>query len=282
MDKLVSKLHCHSLKLALIAGLLINSVWSGYTVAAEVLHFGVIPIKRASTTYEMFLPLTVYLSRELGIEVKLKIGKNYETTIDDLGKDVTQVAYLGPAGYAEASAKYSIEAIVKPLLKGRPFYTSIIITKEGSGIRSVADIKGKKFAFGSIKSTSSHLMPRSILAAEGITLSDLSKYSYTGSHSNVAKSVLVGIFDAGGIMKSVAEEFKDKGLVYLKESNPIPEFPVVVKKSMDPNLKAKLIKALLALKDPAVIGKINKKFTGFTRAADADYNVIRSMQKNLK
>jgi len=270
-----------SLKGVLVAGVLLASIGISPVIAAETLQLGVIPLKPASTMNKMFKPLAAYLSKELGVEVKLRIGKDYNATVEDLGKGVIQIAYLGPATYAEASAKYPVEAIAKPLLKGKPTYTSIIITKKGSGINSVADIKGKKFAFGSKKSTSSHLMPRSILAGAGIQLSDLGKYSYTGSHPNVAKAVLAGAFDAGGIMDAVAAEYKDKGLEYIKVSDPIPEFPIAVKKDMDSGMKAKIKKALLALNDPAIIGKINKKFTGFASAQDSDYDVIRTMQKNL-
>jgi phosphonate transport system substrate-binding protein len=266
------------------------SVFSGFPAvlgAAEVIHFGVIPLQGPAIMIQKFTPLADYLSKEVGVPVKLMVGKDYQATMDDIGKNNVQMAYLTPTTYPKAD-KQNPEAAVQPIVKfkegGKATYRSAIIVRAGSTIASLSELKGKKFAFGSEQSTSSHLMPRSMLIAAGIDINkDLKEIKFTGSMGNVANAVAAGMMDAGGLQETVAEQNEKQGRVkILVRSGEIPQFPICVNKHLSKELLAKIETALLKL-DSAIpdgqkiLTSIDDKLTGSEKAVSADYDIIRDM-----
>lgn len=266
------------------------SLFSAIPVKAqEALNFGVIPLENQEIMFQKFIPLTKYLSQELGVEVNLVIGKNYLDTMDAIGKNKIQIAYLTPTTYPKSARLHGtagIEPLVRFQKKGSGTYRSCIIAPIDSSIETIADLKGQKFAFGNKNSTSSHLMPRSILAGAGVQFEDI-KAEYLGTHSNVAAAVSVEQFSGGGVKESVANKFaEDEEVKIIAISDPIPQFPICVNKHVTSDLKTRIIAAFDKLNDgttnsKAVMQAINKGFTGVEKTASGDYDVIRTMIDNL-
>jgi phosphonate transport system substrate-binding protein len=117
----------------------------GALEAAEVIQFGVIPLQSPAVMLQKFTPLAEYLSREVGVPVKLMIGKDYQATMDDIGKNNVQMAYLTPTTYPKAE-KQNPEAAIRPIVKfqesGSATYRSCIIVRAGSQIAGLPEIKG--------------------------------------------------------------------------------------------------------------------------------------------
>ena len=251
-----------------------------------ILKFGVIPLESPAEMFMRFTPLAEYLSKKLGRRVDLKLAMDFEETVDAIGQNVTQLCFMTPSTYVEANRKFGVDVIVKALRDGKPYQHSVIITSAEKGINSVGELKGMSFAFGDFYSTSSHIVPRAILLEAGVDLKDLSYYDYLGHHDDVAKAVLKGEFDAGGIMEDTAYKFKDQGLKFLKISEDIPEFNVCVNKSLSKEEVSMLRSALTALSDTSaegglVLKSIAKAYTGFTEAKDEDYNSVKAMMLKL-
>lgn len=257
----------------------------------NVIHFGVIPLENPSTMQKKFIPLAKYLEKATGVPVHIVVGKDYQATMDDIGRNRVQIAYLTPTTYPKVERQYP-EAAITPIMKfkksGKATYRSCIIIKSGTSFSDIAGLKGKKFAFGSKDSTSSHLMPRSMLVGAGINIDkDLAGYQYTGSHTNVANAVAVGFFDAGGVKESVAEKFAKEGRVeILAKSGDIPQFPICANKYLSKEMLDKITDSLLTLdgnnaEDKVVLTAINKKFTGSEKATSGDYDIIRDMIQHL-
>ena len=259
------------------------------TQASNTLSFGVIPLESQDIMFKKFVPLAKYLEKELGMKVELVIGKDYQDTMDAIGANKVQMAYLTPTTYPKSKKQNpdsDIRSLVRFQSKGHGTYRSCIIVPIDSDTEAVADLKGKKFAFGSKNSTSSHRMPRSILAAKGIQFEDI-QAEYLGSHSNVAAAVSAEQFAGGGVKESVAEKFAaNEEVRILEKSAPIPEFPICINKHVSSELETKILAAFKELNNGSddaktVMTAINKKYTGVEDAKDEDYDVIRTMILNL-
>lgn len=249
--------------------------------AVRLQLFGVTPLESARVMAEKFNPLVKHINNKLNRDFHVKVGSSYEETVNDLGKGITLLAYLTPTLYLEAREKYGVRPLVVPLEKGEPYYRSAIVTAEGSGVDMVADLRGKKFAFGSSKSTGSFVMPLKMLSDSGITLDDLEGHDYLGSHEKVAKAVLEGVYHGGGLMESVAEKYVSQGLKILDTSEKIPQFPICVSPVVDEKQVERYRLFFTSVKESEVLEPIGK-VTGFTEIYDKDYNVIREMLKKLK
>ena len=84
----------------------------------------------------------------------------------------------------------------------------MFITQTNSGIKRLADLKGKQVSFGSQSSTSGHLMPRSFLLEAGIDPDkDFKRVAYSGAHDATIASVVSGRVDAAALDITVWRKF---------------------------------------------------------------------------
>ncbi len=154
---------------------------------------------------QIYSPFLKYLEKTTGRRFRIRFTRKYEDTVENLGKGITHFASLGTVSYVIGEEKYGIKYLVSGVNhEGDPRYHSVIFSTPDSIINTVRDIRGQCFSFGSKMSTQGHLIPRKMLEDEGITLDNLGRFIYTGSHINSVKAVLNGECDAGGIQDILA------------------------------------------------------------------------------
>jgi phosphate/phosphite/phosphonate ABC transporter binding protein len=253
---------------------------------ANVLRMGIIPLESPAVMFKRFSPLAEYLGKKLYRRIDLKVAVDFQGAINDIGQGLTQFCFMTPSTYVEAHKKHGVRVLVKALNNGKPYQHSVIVSRNDSGINAVEETRGRSFAFGDPHSTSSHIVPRGMLLEAGVTIDDLLFYNYLGHHDDVAKAVLSGDFDAGGIMESTAYKFQDKGLKLIKFSEDIPEFNICVSGSLDMKTVAELKDALISINDStpegsAILKSINQSYTGFMEASDEDYNNVMTMMSKI-
>lgn len=255
-------------------------------VSAKLLRLGVVPIENPSEMFKKFTPLAEYLTKKLKIRIDLKVAVDFQGAVRDIGQGVTQLCFMTPSTYIDAHKQYGVQVLVKALRDGKPFQHAVIIARNDSDIRSVKEIKGRSFAFGDTHSTSSHIVPRAMLMAEGIDIKNLNYYNFLGHHDDVARAVLNGDFDAGGVMESTGYKFEKMGLKLIKFSDDIPEFNICGAGSLDDQTAMAVKNALILLDEStpegtSILHAINGSYTGFVEASDEDYNNIRVMMSKL-
>jgi phosphonate transport system substrate-binding protein len=151
------------------------------------LTFAVVPAENASGVSDRFAPFTAYLSKQLGVSVKLRIANDYAAVIEGQRAGNIQIAHYGPASYATA---YMTGVKTEPFVTNRNNegvvgYYSVIYVKADSPYKDIQDLKGKSIAFVDPNSTSGYNAPRFFLHKAGIdTDTFFSKSVITGSHEN--------------------------------------------------------------------------------------------------
>jgi phosphonate transport system substrate-binding protein len=249
----------------------------------DVIFFGVIPKDNPRIAYEKFQPLMDYLTEKTPYRFELVLRKTYNETIIALGKGDIDMAFLGPLTYLHARAEYNAVSILKTLTEnGESFYRSVIVTKNDGQIRKLSDLKGKSFAFASTQSTSGNLIPRFLLADDGVHLKHLENYNHFNYHDTVVKWVLKGKYDAGAVRESVAVKYLPLGLEIISSSGPIPNGPLVVGPqtpyTIVETVKAALLNIIKTNQGKSVLSNMDPEFRGgFTAASDFDYEHIRKM-----
>ena len=136
-------------------------------------------------------------------------------------------------------------------------FTSKFITANPD-VKSLADLKGKSFAFGSISSTSGSLMPRYFMLKENDIKPEsyFSRVAYSGAHDATVAWVQAGKVDGGVLNASVWQKLVDAGKVDTSKVKVFATTPAyydynwTVRGNMDPALKEKIKQAFLDL-DPA-------------------------------
>ena len=252
----------------------------------EVVYFSAITLYHPIVMYQRYQPLMDYLTKNTPYKFELRLSQDYRNIINFLKNNDVQVALLGGATYLEAKEQFNIVPILKPLgHDGKPYYRSVFIARaDNKEINKLSDLKGKSVAFASERSTSGYLVPLNELYAKGgIALRDLSKHVNLKYHDSVAREVLRGNFDAGAVIDSVANMFKDRGLKIIALSDPIPGLPIVVRADVPDEVVTAIKKALLALdynnpEHRKIMEQWDEEFRyGFAEAKDSDYDSIRKM-----
>jgi len=138
----------------------------------------------------------------------------------------------------------------------------VFIAKTDSGIKSLADMKGKQVSFGSQSSTSGHLMPRSYLLQAGLNPDkDFRRVAYSGAHDATIAAVASGKVQAGALNISVWDKFvADKKVDPSKvrvfyTTPPYFDYNWTVHADMPVALRDKLSQAFLALSRDTAEGK---------------------------
>lgn len=251
----------------------------------ETLRVALLPDEDASTVIKNNKPLKDYLAQKLGKNIELVVTTDYSSMIEAMRHGRLELAYFGPLSYVMAKTKCEIEPFAALEKKGSCTYQGVIIANKKSGINSIEDIKGKDMAYGDPASTSSHLIPKSMLAAKGLNHKKDYKEHFLGAHDAVALTVQSGKADAGGLSKPIFESLVQKGVISLDkvkviaESKPFPQYPWVMRSDLKPELKEKIRVTFIEAKDPKVLKPF--KATGFGKIVDKDYDVVRDLVKVL-
>ena len=178
--------------------------------AAEPLRVSAIPDEAPTELQRKFAPLGQYLSAQLQREVLFVPVNDYAAVVEALAAKKVDLAWLGGFTFVQAH-KRSGNAIPLVQRAEDAQFTSKIIVNKNSGIKTLADLKGKPFVFGSPSSTSGHLMPRYYLSKNGINVDeDLIPIAFSGAHDATAAWVASGKVPAGAINASVWQKLLEQ------------------------------------------------------------------------
>ena len=240
--------------LALAAGIAL-SLSATLTQAADVLRVSAIPDEAPTELLRKFKPLGAYLEKELGMKVEFVPVADYPAVVEALATDRLDLAWLGGFTFVQVRLKTG-NAIPLVQREQDAQFTSKFISANPD-VKSLADLKGKTFAFGSVSSTSGSLMPRYFMLQDGIKPETFfSRVGYSGAHDATAAWVQAGKVDGGVLNASVWDKLVAAGKVDTSKVKVFATTPAyydynwTVRGTLDPALTAKIKQAFLAL-DPA-------------------------------
>lgn len=240
--------------LALVAGLALSC--SALAVqAAETLRVSAIPDEAPTELLRKFKPLGAYLEQQLGMKVQFVPVADYPAVVEALATDRLDLAWLGGFTFVQVRLKTG-NAIPLVQREQDAQFTSKFITANPE-VKSLADLKGKSFAFGSVSSTSGSLMPRFFMLKDGIKPETyFNRVAYSGAHDATVAWVQAGKVDGGVLNASVWEKLVAAGKVDTAKVRVLSTTPTyydynwTVRGTLDPALAEKIKAAFLAL-DPA-------------------------------
>ncbi|MPZ34467.1 MAG: phosphate/phosphite/phosphonate ABC transporter substrate-binding protein [Rhodospirillales bacterium] len=278
------------LKFALTAGLAL-----GLTAPAmaadpnpDILKVALLPDENASELIKRNQPLKDHLERTLGKKIQLIVTTDYSSMIEAMARGRLELGYFGPLSYVLAREKADIEpfAALQYVRDAEPTYRSVVVANAKANVNSLGDIKGKKVAFGDRASTSSHLIPKTMMAEAGLVHDRDYQQHFVGTHDAVAVNVANGNADVGGLSEVIWKTLVERKLVDASKvkvigySKDYPQYPWTMRSDLNPALKDKIRITFVDLKEPTVLK--NFKADGFAPITDRDYDVIRDMGRLLK
>ncbi|WP_237396534.1 phosphate/phosphite/phosphonate ABC transporter substrate-binding protein [Okeania sp. KiyG1] len=251
----------------------------------EKLVVALLPDESAATVIQNNKGLETYLENKLSKDIELFVSTDYSSMIEVASKGRLDLAYFGPLSYVLAKTKSNIEPFAALEKDGKTTYQALVIGNAESGIDSYEKIEGKIMAYGDQASTSSHLIPKSMLMEKGLKAGENYEEVFAGAHDAVAVAVANGKAQAGGLSKPIFTALVERGtidknkVIIIAESKPFPQYPWTMRSDLEPELKTQIQQAFLELEDEAILKPF--KADGFQSITDEDYNVVRDLGKLL-
>ena len=276
--------------LYLTAVLLMPLVWNLAGAADRdpaTLKVAVLPDESPATLIKKNEGFKQYLEAHLGKGIDLVVTTDYSSMIEAMRHGRLDLAYFGPLSYVlcKQKSELPIEAFAAQISKGTPTYKAVVIANVAAGVNSIAAIQGKDMAYGDPASTSSHLIPKGMLAEVGLEAKKNYQQHFLGAHDAVAIAVQNGNAQAGGLSQPIFESLVERKIIdlarvrVLQESKPFPNYPWTMRSDLKPALKEKIRAVFFGLKDGEILKPL--KADGFAPIADKDYDGIRELGRLL-
>ena len=248
-----------------IAVTLLALIVSGFAFAAQaqqVLRVTTIPEEAATEQVRKFGPIVRYLERSLGLKVEFTPVNDYPAAVEALVNRQVDLVWFGGFTHVQAQIRSGGKIIPIAQREEDAQFRSVFIAQTSSGIKSLADLKGKQVSFGSQSSTSGHLMPRSFLLQAGIEPErDFKRVAFSGAHDATIASVVSGRVDAAALDITVWRRFVDDKKVDTSKVDvfyttpPFFNYNWSVHADMPVALRERITKALLDLSMTTPEGK---------------------------
>ena len=275
--------------LACAAAMLAGSLYAQGTAKPGVLTVGFIPAEDSRAMVRQSQAILDIVAKHTGMKIDTFVGSDYNATIEALRAGHVDVALLGPFSYVLATTVAPVEAFAVTVTARsmQPSYQSIIITAKDSPINTLTDLKGKTFAFVDPGSTSGFMVPSAAFIKAGITPEkDFKQVMYSGGHDATIVAVGSGKVDAGSVADRIYERGCAKGLADCNKlkviwtSPPIPNDPLLYRKTLSEDMKKKIRDAFFSVKNLAFgeMGTVAR----FDPASDKDYDPLREIASALK
>jgi len=165
---------------------------------ADTVRFGFYPSRDREEIVLAAKAFCAYVAGGTGLTVEPVVSKNYTAGVASLAAGEVDVAWLSPFSLVSAEAGGKVRVLLKSVRRDQPFYWGAVIVKKGSGLASIADLKGKKFGWTDPSSTAGHLVTKAALIRAGIKPeTDFATNQFLGAHDRLVRAVLDGTVDAG-------------------------------------------------------------------------------------
>lgn len=234
---------------------------SGLAHAEKVFKVTAIPDESPTELARKAGPLMDYLSKKLNMKVVYTPVTDYAAAVESLANNKVDLAWFG--GFTFVQANDRSKGHIIPLVQRAEDekFKSVFIATDPN-IKTLDDLKGKTFSFGSASSTSGHLMPRYYLLKASVDPEkDMKRIAFSGTHDATIAAVAAGKVEAGALNISVWNKFVEEGKVDTKKVHVIYTTPTYydynwsVNDSMPAAEREKLKQAFLDLTPDTPEGK---------------------------
>lgn len=288
---------------ALIALPAVAACGSGDAATNDTLTFAATPAESSQSLQSDFANIIELLEQEAGVSIEFQNASDYAAVIEGQRAGQIDMASYGPFSYVIAKdSGVDIDAVVAPTNDKdvAPAYTSLAYVRADSDMDSLDDIDGQEVCFVDAASTSGYLVPMKGLMDAGKSMDDDMQQVLAGGHDASLLSLESGNCDVAFAHDAMLDtlvasgQLEDGALRSIWESDPIPEDPIAVSNSIDPEVierittvlrekanKPALVEAgICDSEDDCVLPELIEY--GYLPVTDEDFDSIRELCEETK
>ncbi|WP_052813328.1 phosphate/phosphite/phosphonate ABC transporter substrate-binding protein [Desulfonatronum thioautotrophicum] len=285
-------------KLFLLFGFMLFILLPNYLFACEdpdKLTFSIVPTEDTARELQIYQPLIQYIKKMTGKDLDFYLPTSYSSVVEAIASDWVDIAVLGPASYTKANEINDNVQVFATYTRHKgymqeegPGYRANLISKAGSGIKTVEDAQDKVLGLVDPASTSGHLLPFVAFSAAMDTPLDeyFSRIVYTGGHDLSTLAVKEGRVDVAFVATHRFDNVVDRGDITLDDVNVlwrsevVPQDPFVFRNSLCEDLRNNIKKSFFTAHEQKEILPYFESINSprFIEMNDSDYDLIRRLQ----
>ena len=256
--------------------------------STETLKFAVTDIEGLESLQQEFGAFETALEQSTGLEIELFPVSSRTAAVESLKSGQVDFVLTGPAEYVVIKALTDARIVIA---WQRPDYFAQLVALADGPVDSVAALRGKSVAFGSVGSTSQHLGPAQALADLGLKY-DLDYKAQIISRNVAVEALLRGDIAAIGMnfshLQRIRAAFPDTAFAVIARGRDLPNDILVAANSVPQPVFEKVRDAFAkhgaALMQAILKGEDNGKYKGgffLTSVKDSSYDYVRSMYATI-
>lgn len=249
---------------------------------------GVLPRRNVTDTVNAFAPLVEHLATQLGRRAVLEPAKDFDTFWQAVAAKRYDLVHFNQLHYIRGHRDYGYQVIVKNEEFGDSTITGAIVVHRDSTLDTVAQLKGKKIAFGGNRDAMiGYIVPTALLRRAGLKRGDYSEV-FVKNPANAITMTYIGETEASGTgtlpWHASALTGIDMGKVrVIAKSEPLPHLPWAVTREMPAPLRQNIERLLTSLHRSDDGARVLKQaqLTRLVPARDSEYDVFRRLLAEL-
>lgn len=279
------------LLLILLVSFLLSCTKCYCEVSRKPLIIAVLPCYDVVMSFRKFHPLITYLKNKTGLNIESVIPKSFEEFEWALRNKDIDFVFQDPHTYVYLDSLYNKDSLITALSQdGKNYQYGLIITRKDSGIKKVVDLRGKKVMFGPKFSATKWIAAKEVFKRNGINIdTDLKAYFNGGCCEDIAFNVYMKAVDAGVVCDHFLNEPSEgqnelgtdiKQIKAIAKTGQVQSRVFAARKDLEIGVVTKINQALLDLdiSNPEHASIMySAETTGFKKAADKDYDTMRSL-----
>ena len=225
------------------------------------LRIALIPFENPEQLLDNVQPAIRFLEKEMEKKIRYFITLSYSSAVEALNAGKADISFMSPLPYVLANAQTGAEAILGEIYNGKDYYHSKIFVRKDSGIKTLADLKGKTIAYVDPISSSGFMYPHDVFIRAGLAKGGLNKPEgeffrrvyFAGGDEQAIRSVFGGFVNAAGVGEFAINllRVEERGaMAVIGQSQRIPSHVVVVRRDLNRKLRDRFIRAMLKLNNP--------------------------------
>jgi len=224
--------------------------------ASQGLKLAFIPQENPDKLLGDIRAITTWLSDQMGVEVSGFVTFDHAAAVEALRNGDADISFMGALPFVLAEAEIGAVPLLSEVYRGTPSYSGRVFVRRDSGIKTLADLKGRDIAFADPISESGYLYPLDLFVQEGLIASPdqadqfFGHKFFAGGYQQAMQAMATGLVDAAG-----ASQYADllltpqqqSEVTWIAESEQIPSHVVIARKGLDTMVQARFVEVMLSL-----------------------------------
>jgi phosphonate transport system substrate-binding protein len=175
---------------------------------SDTFRFAVASMVSAEETWTTYKELVDYIAAHIGGRASMVLRPSYSDVRILLEESKVDLAFVCTGTYVACRRAGTLELLAVPEFKGDIKYRCLFIVRDDSEINSIAELRGKSFAFTDAESNTGCMVPTWVVKKQGQDPETyFSKIIYTGSHDRSIHAVVSGVIEAASVDSLVFYSF---------------------------------------------------------------------------